>query len=181
MIEAKLFRDERVVEVVPSGALKAVDFEQLAALVDPFIEAAGALQGLMIVADRFPGWDSFAGLIGHLRFVRDHHQKVRRIAVVSDSKFLSVAPKIASQFVHAQLRTFDAAERSAGAEQQPQPQPQSRLDRTAPQEPQERQQKGRASQPRQQAVRPFPPVDGLERIEAHAAVKFAILRDGLIF
>ena len=72
MIEAKLFRAEGVVEVLPSGALKAVDFEQLAALVDPFIEANGELKGLMIVADRFPGWDSLGALIGHVRFVREH-------------------------------------------------------------------------------------------------------------
>jgi hypothetical protein len=61
----------------------------------------------------FPGWDSFAALVSHLRFVRDHHQKIQRIAVVSDNKLLSVAPKIASQFVQAQLRTFDVAERAA--------------------------------------------------------------------
>jgi len=52
-------------------------------------------------------------LLSHLRFVRDHHRRIRRVAVVSDSAFLTVAPKIASHFVGAQLRTFDAAERAA--------------------------------------------------------------------
>ena len=113
MIEAKLFRDDGVVEVVPSGALKAVDFEQLAALVDPFIEATGALKGLMIVADRFPGWDGFAALVGHIRFVRDHHRLVRRIAVVSDGAVLSVLPQLAKHFVQAEVRHFAFAEREA--------------------------------------------------------------------
>ena len=30
-------------------------------------------------------------------------------------------------------------------------------------------------------MRPFPPINRLERVEAHAAVHLAVLRDGLIF
>ena len=113
MIEAKLFRAEGVVEVLPSGALKAVDFEQLAALVDPFIEAKGELKGLMIVADRFPGWDSLGALIGHVRFVREHHKQIRRIATVSDGVTLTLLPQLAKHFVKAEVRHFPFAERDA--------------------------------------------------------------------
>jgi hypothetical protein len=113
MIEAQLFRGEGVVEVLPSGALTAVDFEQLAALVDPFIEANGELRGLMIVADRFPGWDGFGALVGHIRFVRGHHRRIRRIAAVSDSAILSILPALARHFVQAEVRHFPFAERDA--------------------------------------------------------------------
>jgi hypothetical protein len=67
----------------------------------------------MIDAATFPGWEDFAALLSHLRFVRDHHRRIRRIAVVSDSALLSVAPKLVGHFVSAQLRTFEAADRSA--------------------------------------------------------------------
>jgi len=113
MIEAKLFRAEGVVEVLPSGALRAVDFEQLAALVDPFIEANGALKGVMIVAERFPGWDNFGALIGHVRFVREHHKQIRRIATVSDGVTLTLLPQLAKHFVKAEVRHFPFAERDA--------------------------------------------------------------------
>ena len=113
MIEVKLFREEGVVEVYPSGALKAVDFEQLAALVDPFIEANGALKGLMIVAERFPGWDSLGALIGHVRFVREHQKHIRRVATVSDGVTLTVMPQLAKHFVKAEVRHFPFAERDA--------------------------------------------------------------------
>jgi hypothetical protein len=116
MIEAKLFREEGVVEVLPSGALKAVDFEQLAALVDPFIEAKGELKGLMIVADRFPGWDSLGALIGHVRFVREHQKLVRRVATVSDGATLTILPLLAKHFVKADVRHFPFAERDAAME-----------------------------------------------------------------
>ena len=113
MIEAKLFREEGVVEVLPSGALKAVDFEQLAALVDPFIEAKGELKGLMIVAERFPGWDSLGALIEHVRFVREHQKLIRRVATVSDGATLTILPLLAKHFVKAEVRHFPFAERDA--------------------------------------------------------------------
>jgi SpoIIAA-like len=116
MIEAKLFRAEGVVEVLPSGALKAVDFEQLAALVDPFIEAKGELKGLMIVADRFPGWDSLGALIEHVRFVREHQKLIRRVATVSDGATLTILPLLAKHFVKAEVRHFPFAQRDAAME-----------------------------------------------------------------
>ena len=116
MIEAKLFREQGVVEVLPSGALKAVDFEQLAALVDPYIEANGNLKGLMIVAERFPGWDSFAGFLGHVRFVRGHQRLIRRVAVVSDGVTLTLLPQLAKHFVKAEVRHFPFVEREPAME-----------------------------------------------------------------
>ena len=64
-------------------------------------------------ARSFPGWENFGAMLSHLRFVRDHHRQIRRIAVVSDSKILAVAPKIASHFVSAEVRSFDAGDRAA--------------------------------------------------------------------
>jgi hypothetical protein len=113
MIEAELFRDEGVAVVIPSGALSATDFSQLAALVDPYIESHGRLNGLMIVAGHFPGWDSFSGLVSHLRFVRAHEQRVRRVAAVSDSLSLTVLPALARHFVAAEVKHFAFDQRDA--------------------------------------------------------------------
>jgi hypothetical protein len=67
----------------------------------------------MVDAPTFPGWDSFAALVSHLRFVRDHHRLVRKIAAVSDSPVLSVAPQLAKHFVKAEVRHFSANEGAA--------------------------------------------------------------------
>ena len=64
----------------------------------------------MIDAESFPGWKDFAALVAHLKFVRDHHQKIEKVAVVSDSSFLTVAPKFAAHFVQADLRHFPQSE-----------------------------------------------------------------------
>ncbi len=113
MIHHELLRDRGILTLEPKGRLEAADFGAIAAIVDPYIEQHGGLNGLLILAAKFPGWDDFAALLSHLRFVRDHHRKIRRIAVVSDSAVLSVAPKIANHFVSAEIRTFDVADRAA--------------------------------------------------------------------
>jgi hypothetical protein len=113
MLQHELMRDRGILILKPEGALRSEDFTALAAAVDPYIEQNGKLNGLMIEAPSFPGWENFAALLSHLRFVRDHHRQVRRIAVVSDSPLLTAAPKIASHFVSAQVRSFDPAGRAA--------------------------------------------------------------------
>ena len=68
----------------------------------------------MIEAASFRDGQNLAAMLSHLRFVRrDHHRRIRRVALVSDNTLLTAAPKIASYFVSAELRTFDAAGRAA--------------------------------------------------------------------
>ena len=35
--------------------------------------------------ESFPGWESFGALLGHMKFVHEHHKKVVRIAFATDS------------------------------------------------------------------------------------------------
>ena len=102
-----------VLELSPAGPLTAEDFTAVAAEIDPFIETNGRLQGLMITAAEFPGWSDFATLVAHLRFVRDHHKHIRRVAVVSDDNVLKLLPHLASHFVAAEVKHFPASESSA--------------------------------------------------------------------
>jgi hypothetical protein len=74
--------------------------------VDGQIDATGDLAGLIIDAPEFPGWDSFATVVTHFRFVRDHHKRIKKVAVVTDSHLADVAERLASHFVAAEVRHF---------------------------------------------------------------------------
>ncbi len=111
MLNYELLRDEGILVVMPGGPLEAKDFERIAQEVDPYIEDKGKLNGLMIYAKSFPGWDDFAALITHFRFIRNHHHNIRKVAAVTDSGFLSILPSIANHFVQAEVRHFDYGER----------------------------------------------------------------------
>lgn len=107
MIKHQLLRDQGILIVIPEGPLESADFEKLAQEVDPYIEEKGMLNGLMIYTEKFPGWDDFAALVSHFKFVKNHHQKIKKVAAVTDSGFVSIAPRVANHFVQADVRHFD--------------------------------------------------------------------------
>jgi hypothetical protein len=61
----------------------------------------------MIYSKSFPGWSDFAALIGHLKFVKEHHRRIAKIAAVTDSGFLSIIPHITKHLIDAQIIHFD--------------------------------------------------------------------------
>lgn len=110
VIDFNLDPHTAILTVHPRSALDKNDFTELSRAVDPEIEKHGELAGLIIEAPRFPGWDSFGALVNHVRFVRDHHQHVKRIAVVTDSHLGDAVEHIAAHFVAAQIKHFPAGE-----------------------------------------------------------------------
>ena len=112
MLDVQLLHDQGVAVITPEGKLEASDFERVARDIDPFIEKHGTLNGLMIYAASFPGWEDFAALVSHIRFIKDHHRNIRRVAAVSDNEFLKIAPMIAKHFVSAEIRHFPFSERA---------------------------------------------------------------------
>jgi hypothetical protein len=113
MIEHTLDAENSILHLRPKSALAKRELEELARVVDPHIERTGGLAGLLVEAAAFPGWASFGALAAHLRFVRDHHRRIRRVAVVTDSALGDVAERLASHFVSAEIRHFAAGELQA--------------------------------------------------------------------
>lgn len=110
MLSHRLLEAEAILVVEPQGALQAEDFEALAKQVDPYIEHHGTLRGLLIQAETFPGWRDFGGLVSHLRFVRNHHKHIKKVAAVTDSAFGVIAPSVANHFTSAEVRHFAFAD-----------------------------------------------------------------------
>jgi hypothetical protein len=110
MIEYNLDTAHSILLVHPKSALDKNDFAELTKAVDPQIEATGDLAGLIIDAPSFPGWDSFGTMVTHLRFVQDHHKRVKKVALVTDSHIGDVAERLASHFVAAKVRHFPGAQ-----------------------------------------------------------------------
>ena len=113
MITFELNEDNAVLEVRPTGPLKKEDFERLAQTVDPYIEKEGGLVGMMIASEHFPGWESLGAMVQHFQFVRNHHAKIERIALVTDSKLGDIAEKLGAHFSSATIKHFPAGETKA--------------------------------------------------------------------
>jgi len=53
------------------------------------------------VTEKFPGWSNFNGMIEHIKFVKSHHRKIAKVALVTDSKIADVAESLGKHFVKA--------------------------------------------------------------------------------
>ena len=106
MLNMTLDREEAIVILEPHGALCKDDFDIAVKVIDPFIQKHGKLDGLIIYTESFPGWEDFAALSRHITFVKNHHQKIKRLAFVTNSPVGDFAETIASHFVNAEIRSF---------------------------------------------------------------------------
>jgi stage II sporulation SpoAA-like protein len=118
--KSRLIPQTGVIVIEVTQALQTRDFDELALLADAYIQAHDKLEGLVVHAREFPGWENFDSLLRHVRFARDHHRRVHRVAVCSDSKLVKIAPRLAEHFIAAEIRPFgydelDAAVAWAGA------------------------------------------------------------------
>lgn len=116
MIEAKIYRDDGILQVSPTGKLETDDFEQLRLLADPYIETHGTLNGLLIDAKSFPWWEDFASMLAHFRFLRGLEDTIPKVAAVTDSGFLTILPAVANYFTAAEVRHFDYSDRDEAIE-----------------------------------------------------------------
>jgi hypothetical protein len=106
MIQHEMHNDQGVLIVKPLEPLAAEDFDAIARIADSYIESHGMLNGLMICTEKFRGWKNIQGLCSHLRFVRAHHKKIKKLAFVCNSRIPELAINVVKFFVHPEARYF---------------------------------------------------------------------------
>jgi hypothetical protein len=106
MLSVKIDVLNHIAILEPVGPLSESDFRSAAKQVDSMIEESGRLKGIVIYAKSFPGWESIAALTSHLRFIKDHHKKVSRVALATDSVAAYFAEIFATHFVSAEIKIF---------------------------------------------------------------------------
>ena len=111
LLKYQLLLPEGILILEPDAPLETADFDRLDREIDPYIAKHGKLSGLMIHANAFPGWVNLEAFRAHLQFIESHHQKIIRLAMVTDSKLLGEFPKIASRHVHVQVKIFSESQR----------------------------------------------------------------------
>ena len=106
-VSHRLLPESGVLVAEVTAPLRAQDFQALAATADAWLETHEALSGIVVHARAFPGWENVAGMLGHFRFVRDHHRTIRRVALAADGTVAELAPRLAEHFVQAEIKRFE--------------------------------------------------------------------------
>lgn len=106
VIQFTLDRQHSLAFIEPIEPLSQQDFQQLTTAIDGLITEKGSLNGIIISTPKFPGWENFSGMLAHLKFVKDHHLKVKKIALVTDTLLADIAEKLVSHFIAAEIKHF---------------------------------------------------------------------------
>ena len=106
MIKHEFLQDDGILIIEPQASLQTSDFDMLSTIVDPYIEENGRLNGLVIHTESFPGWQDFAAMLAHIKFVKDHHTLINKVAAVADEGIVAILPAIADRFVKADVKHF---------------------------------------------------------------------------
>lgn len=106
MIKHEFLKDDGILIIEPVTSLHTSDFDMLSSVVDPYIQEHGKLNGLVIYTESFPGWQGFTSMLAHIKFVKDHHALISKVAAVADEGIVAVLPVIADRFVKADVRHF---------------------------------------------------------------------------
>ncbi len=101
-----------VLLVQPVGPLRAADFDMIALPVGDGRAPPARVRGLVVQLREFPGWENVAGFVGHIHFVRDAGEGVRRLALATDSHVPQITPELAEHFIRAEVGLFARTELS---------------------------------------------------------------------
>jgi hypothetical protein len=108
MIKHEFRENDGILIIEPESSLQASDFDTLSSIVDPYIEENGKLNGLVIHTESFPGWQDFSAMLVHVKFVKDQHAHISKVAAVADEGMIAILPTIADHFVKAGVKHFGA-------------------------------------------------------------------------
>lgn len=91
------------------GSIEASAYESIEKEVDALFSRIEGVRLMLDLRD-FDGWAALGALHNHLSLIRDHHRFLRRVAVVGDKAWQKLAEKVASRFIAADTRFFDAVD-----------------------------------------------------------------------
>ncbi len=98
-------------EPAADTALSEDDFQAVSKAIKSYLDDHDSLPGIMVYTRRFPGWQSVGALFAHLKFVSHVHDKIKRVALVTNSPMGSFADRILDPLMLAKIRKFDFDQR----------------------------------------------------------------------
>jgi len=100
-----------VLEPAADQALSEDDFEAVGKVIGDYLKDHARLRGILIHSRKFPGWQGVSALFAHLKFVNTVHDKIGKIALVTDSPIGTFADHVLDPLMLAKVRKFTYDER----------------------------------------------------------------------
>jgi len=105
--------DGDVLVLRPDGPITREDVAALTRTADEYLAGHAKISGVMVRTQNFPGFASVGAFADYARFIADHHARVRRVALVTDSALAPVAEFMANHVVGVEMRHYPFADDTA--------------------------------------------------------------------
>lgn len=106
MIHIDIRQSENIFLLRPDGEISAEDFKAAAATLNEYINTHDRVPNLVFQADSLPHWKNLEALKQHFNLVRDHHNVIGKVAIVSDSDLIWLLRPFIDMFTGAKIRRF---------------------------------------------------------------------------
>ncbi len=108
MISIEKNEPDNIFVITPDQKISQDDIATLNQQINDYINAHDKVPNLVIRADSFPAWKDFDAMSEHIAFIRNHHQIVKKVAIVSDSTLVWLVRPFVDRFTGAKVRRFSA-------------------------------------------------------------------------
>jgi hypothetical protein len=95
-----------VLKIIVPDKLKTDDFQQVTPQVDSLIVKHGQIR-LLIDATGFHRWENITAFETHAGFIKNHQEKIERLAVIVSHEWQHWLVGVVRIFVHPKTRAFD--------------------------------------------------------------------------
>lgn len=108
-ISIKLDADTEILTLEPATdtALSEDDLEAVGNAVSEHLKDHKQLAGILIRSRRFPAWQNIGALFAHLKLVHSAHDKIGKVALVTNSAMGALANHVLDPLMLAKIRQFD--------------------------------------------------------------------------
>jgi len=95
-----------------TDSLKVGDFSSFAPRIDALIQEKGTIR-LLLDGTLFKGWENIEAAQEHFTFIKNHHTKVEKIALIAGHTWQHWLAAFANLFIQPDIKVFDAKDTSA--------------------------------------------------------------------
>jgi hypothetical protein len=97
--------ESNLIEATISDTIGTEDIKKLEAITDRKIREHGNIR-IFANAAEFKGWEDISSIQEHIVFVKEHHNKIEKIALIIGRVWQQWLADIVSIFVHPQVKIF---------------------------------------------------------------------------
>ena len=73
---------------------------------DALIAEKWTINWVLINVSSFDWYESFSAFLSHIKFIKNHQEFVKKLAIIWDETWEKILPKLVNIFVHPELKRF---------------------------------------------------------------------------